>query len=276
MIDLEDLGYEDINKELAARFHLQNREFRAAMLEYTSALWEIETKLKVLNAEFSLHHDRNPIESIKTRLKAPESIINKMKRRGLAMDIASMRQNILDIAGVRIICSFEEDVYYLRDCLANQHDIQIMIEKDYIINPKPNGYRSLHLTIKIPVFFAEALKMVPVEIQFRTIAMDFWASLEHTIRYKKEVAADEMIAGELLACARSSHEMDRKMSYLMKLMEEKRRKLENSKAEDQPVPDPAPTWADQEPEPEEDYTEDYGEDDAEDLADTFFDDLPDE
>lgn len=207
-----------IDNEQVQNLFMQNRLFRRSMLRYQCALMEIETKCKILDAEFSLQHDRNPIESIKTRLKHPLSIYNKMKARDLPMNLEIMENNILDIAGIRIICSFEEDVYYLRDCLAGQDDVEVLIEKDYIKNPKPNGYRSLHLTISIPVFFAEYVDHVPVEIQFRTMAMDFWASLEHTIRYKKDISENAYISEQLLACARSSQVWDQKMAHLMHLL----------------------------------------------------------
>mgnify|MGYP002225900261 FL=1 len=158
------------------------------MLQYRCALKALESRLEILNEEFSLQHDRNPIESMKSRLKSPSSIMNKMQKRGLSLDFPTMQANIMDIAGVRVICSFEEDVFFLAKCLKDQSDIEIITEKDYISHPKPNGYRSLHLTIRLPVFFAEKEIHVPVEIQLRTIAMDFWASLEHTIRYKKKSA----------------------------------------------------------------------------------------
>lgn len=209
-----------IENDQVKTLFLQNRLFHRSMLRYQCALMEIETKAKILDTEFSLDHDRNPIESIKTRLKSPRSIVHKMVTKKLPMNLEIMENNILDIAGIRIVCSFEEDVYYLRNCLAKQDDVEILIEKDYIKNPKPNGYRSLHLTVSIPVFFAETVEHVPVEIQFRTIAMDFWASLEHQIRYKKGYRENDYVAGQLLACAVSSHEWDRKMEKLMQLLEE--------------------------------------------------------
>lgn len=224
MADQIDFGKLDLNQLTAdqvKKVFTESLHFRDLMLRYRCALMEIETKCRVLNEEFSLHNDRNPIESIKTRLKTPASIYRKLKRRGLPMNLAVMEEQILDIAGVRIVCSFEEDVYYLRDCLTRQGDIEVLVEKDYIAKPKPNGYRSLHLTVRVPVYFAEQVCHIPVEIQFRTIAMDFWASLEHTIRYKKDIADDGYIAGELLACAQSSSEWDAKMADLMHLLRDR-------------------------------------------------------
>ena len=171
-----DKGLDDLQCQ---RLLSENLKYQEIMLQYRCALKALENRLEILNEEFSLRHDRNPIESIKSRLKSPSSIMNKMQKRGLPLDFPTMQANIMDIAGVRVICYFEEDVFFLAKCLKDQSDIEIVTEKDYISNPKPNGYRSLHLTIRLPVFFAEKEVHVPVEIQLRTIAMDFWASLEH-------------------------------------------------------------------------------------------------
>ena len=158
------------------------------------------------------------VGKIKSRLKSPSSIMNKMQKRGLPLDFPTMQTNIMDIAGVRVICSFEEDVFFLAKCLKDQSDIEIITEKDYISHPKPNGYRSLHLTIRLPVFFAEKEIHVPVEIQLRTIAMDFWASLEHTIRYKKNLPINAEVETELKECADSSREWDSKMEHLLHIL----------------------------------------------------------
>ena len=182
------------------------------------ALKALESRLEILNEEFSLQHDRNPIESMKSRLKSPSSIMNKMQKRGLSLDFPTMQANIMDVAGVRVICSFEEDVFFLAKCLKDQSDIEIITEKYYISHPKPNGYRSLHLTIRLPVFFAEKEIHVPVEIQLRTIAMDFWASLEHTVRYKKNLPINAEIETELKECADSSREWDSKMEHLLHIL----------------------------------------------------------
>ena len=187
-------------------------------IDYFCTSKALESRLEILNEEFSLQHDRNPIESMKSRLKSPSSIMNKMQKRGLSLDFPTMQANIMDIAGVRVICSFEEDVFFLAKCLKDQSDIEIITEKDYISHPKPNGYRSLHLTIRLPVFFAEKEIHVPVEIQLRTIAMDFWASLEHTIRYKKNLPINAEVETELKECADSSREWDRKMEHLLHIL----------------------------------------------------------
>ena len=200
-----DKGLDDLQCQ---RLLSENRRYQEVMLQYRCALKALESRLEILNEEFSLQHDRNPIESMKSRLKSPSSIMNKMQKRGLSLDFPTMQANIMDIAGVRVICSFEEDVFFLAKCLKDQSDIEIITEKDYISHPKSNGYRSLHLTIRLPVFFAEKEIHVPVEIQLRTIAMDFWASLEHTIRYKKNLPINTEIEAELKECADSSREWD--------------------------------------------------------------------
>ena len=147
------------------------------MAYYRCAIMEVETKFNVLNEEFSLEYDRNPIETIKTRLKSTESIIKKLVRRNFPLTVDSIEANLNDIAGVRVVCSFLEDIYLLADCLLQQDDVKLIQVKDYIKNPKPNGYRSLHLIIEIPIFLKDEKKDMRVEVQLRTIAMDFWASL---------------------------------------------------------------------------------------------------
>ena len=210
-----DKGLDDLQCQ---RLLSENRRYQEVMLQYRCALKALESRLEILNEEFSLQHDRNPIESMKSRLKSPSSIMNKMQKRGLPLDFPTMQAKIMDVAGVRVICSFEEDVFFLAKCLKDQSDIEIVTEKDYISNPKPNGYRSLHLTIRLPVFFAEKEIHVPVEIQLRTIAVDFWASLEHTIRYKKNLPINTKIETELKECADSSREWDSKMEHLLHIL----------------------------------------------------------
>lgn len=179
----------------------RTRPFSELMMHYKSAMLEIQTKLEVLNAEMALHSSRNPFESIKCRLKSPISIVGKMKRKGLPATVEAIENNIYDIAGVRVICSFPSDIYKLAESLMAQDDIKVFKIKDYIKNPKPNGYRSLHLILEIPIFLSTEKKYVKVEVQFRTIAMDFWASLEHKLKYKKEIDEAEDIAAELKQCA---------------------------------------------------------------------------
>ena len=191
-------------------------EFSRLMTYYRCAMMEIETKFNVLNEEYSLAHDRNPISSIKTRLKSFPSISEKLARRGIDNSIEAIEENLNDIAGVRVICSFPEDVYDLVDALLKQDDIELIEKKDYIKNPKPNGYRSLHIIVGIPIFLAHEKRIMKVEIQLRTIAMDFWASLEHQLRYKKDTTFTEKMASELLECAEMSTQLDNKMDMLRK------------------------------------------------------------
>lgn len=195
------------------------RPFAELMTQYECALMEVETKLKVLNAEFSLAFSRNPFESIKTRLKRPMSIMEKMKRKGYELTLGCIEENLYDIAGIRVICSFVEDIYALEKMLLNQDDITLLSRKDYIAVPKPNGYRSLHLLIGIPIFLSDCKKQIKVEVQFRTIAMDFWASLDHKLKYKKDVKNSEEIAMELKECADVISAMDEKMEKIRKKIE---------------------------------------------------------
>ena len=162
----------------------------------------------------SLQHDRNPIESIRTRLKSPESIIEKMLRRNIPFDPKALEEQMFDIAGVRVICSFLKDVYFLEEHLLRQDDVVLVERKDYIENPKVNGYRSLHLIVSIPIFLAGETRLMNVEIQLRTIAMDFWASLEHKLKYKKHIECTDEIMAELKHCAEESAALDVKMQNL--------------------------------------------------------------
>lgn len=191
------------------------------MMNYECALMEIETKLKVLNTEFALQHNRNPFESIKCRLKKPISIIEKMKKKNLDITIENIENNLTDIAGIRVICSFPEDIYTLSELLSNQDDIKVVCIKDYIRNPKPNGYRSLHLIVEVPIFLSNEKKIMKVEVQFRTIAMDFWASLDHKLKYKKDnLKHPEIIAQELKKCADTITAMDYKMQEIRSMLED--------------------------------------------------------
>ena len=181
---------------------------------YQCALMEMETKFNVLNQELSLLYDHNPIESVKSRLKTPESMMEKLVRKGVPLTVESIEANLRDIAGIRVICSFPGDIYMLADCLTRQDDIELIERKDYIANPKPNGYRSLHLIVSIPIFLHNQKRQMKVEVQFRTISMDWWASLEHKIRYKKNVDDPEKIDQELLACAEMGAELDSRMEKI--------------------------------------------------------------
>ena len=186
------------------------------MAYYRCAIMEVETKFNVLNEEFSLEYDRNPIETIKTRLKSTESIIKKLVRRNFPLTVDSIEANLNDIAGVRVVCSFLEDIYLLADCLLQQDDVKLIQVKDYIKNPKPNGYRSFHLIIEIPIFLKDEKKDMRVEVQLRTIAMDFWASLDHKLSYKKDIPEEEakLLRQELLECAQISADLDVRMGEI--------------------------------------------------------------
>ena len=207
---------DDLSEETLTQY----REFSKLMAYYRCAMMEVETKLNVLNQEFSLRYDRNPISSIKTRLKSPLSIRGKLERRGLDVSVESIEQHLNDVAGVRVVCSFPEDVRTIAKALLNQDDVILIERKDYILNPKPNGYRSLHLIVAVPIFLAHEKRTMRVEIQLRTIAMDFWATLEHQLRYKKDVDFTEDMAKELKFCADLSAELDRRMDAIREQIQE--------------------------------------------------------
>lgn len=182
--------------------------------EYKSAIREVDTKLEILSEDFAVRHDYNPIHHIEKRLKTPSSVEEKLHRLECDVTIPSARENIFDIAGVRVVCNFVEDVYDVARMLTSQNDIKVISEKDYIKNPKPNGYRSLHLLIKVPVFLLDGHIDIPVEVQLRTVAMDFWASLEHQLRYKKANDITPTTDIELKACAEVSANLDRRMQKI--------------------------------------------------------------
>lgn len=220
-----------IDKKQEAISFLKNRsdgeiaaimnDAKTLMTYYRCAIHEVETKFRVLEEEFSLRHERNPIESIKSRLKSFDSIREKLERRNLPVSLESIEKNLNDIAGVRVICSFIDDIYLLADCLVGQDDVKLIEKKDYIKFPKPNGYRSLHLIVEIPIFLCNEKKIVRVEVQLRTIAMESWARLEHRMRYKK--AVDEGLlsqtADALLECAEMSNKLDIKMQDIRNIIE---------------------------------------------------------
>lgn len=190
------------------------KNYATLMAYYRCAIMEIETKFNVLNEEFSLQYDRNPISSVKSRLKSPRSIAEKLERHELKFNTENIENNINDVAGIRVICSFQSDVYMLADALLKQDDISLIAKKDYIKNPKPNGYRSLHLIVRVPIFLASEKRLMKAEIQLRTIAMDSWATLEHQLKYKKDVSFSSEMEQELYQCAYLSCELDEKMDIL--------------------------------------------------------------
>ena len=204
LIDLENL----------LRQKDQVNEFRTLMMKYDSALLEVRTKLDVLNKELSLRNNRNPFEAIKMRIKTPLSIYKKLNGKGVDFSIENIDQYISDVAGIRVVCSFVDDIYMLADCLANQDDIRVLQRKDYIDKPKKSGYRSLHLIIEVPIFLVQEKEYMKVEVQFRTIAMDFWASLEHQLRYKNSAKVPDSVRRELFRCAETIAMTDREMEEI--------------------------------------------------------------
>ncbi|MDE6387661.1 MAG: response regulator [Lachnospiraceae bacterium] len=197
--------------EMQAKKLRETEPFNRLMMEYRAAIMEVETRLKVLNEEFSQVYNRNPFESIKSRLKTPTSIYAKMAYKGYPVTVENIRDHLTDVAGLRVICSFPDDIYRLADLLIKQDDFILLRKKDYIRNPKENGYRSLHLILSVPIFLSNEKKYMKAEVQFRTIAMDFWASLEHKLKYKKDIESTEEIERQLRACADSIEALDYQM-----------------------------------------------------------------
>lgn len=215
MIVPEKLSIEQIlNMEHPEEILEQARPFMELMMQYKCAMLEVKTKLEVLNEEMSLKEKRNPFESIKSRLKQPASIVEKLRRYGCPISVRSIEENLHDVAGIRVICSFPDDIYSLAEKLSQQDDIRVVQRKDYIANPKENGYRSLHLVVEVPIFLSDRKKYVKVEVQFRTIAMDFWASLEHKVRYKKNIKNSADIYRDLRLCADSIASADMMMQNI--------------------------------------------------------------
>ncbi|MGM0902617.1 MAG: GTP pyrophosphokinase [Bacillota bacterium] len=191
-------------------------ELTRFMMAYKFALDEMNTKINILKDEFNYIHDYNPIEHVKSRVKSPESILKKVQRKNLDLSLDSIQDEIKDIAGIRVTCSFVSDIYKISEMLQKQKDIKLLDCKDYIKNPKPNGYRSLHLILEIPVFMSDGEQLIPVEIQIRTIAMDFWASLEHKIFYKYNKEVPQSLLTELKEAATTAAELDVKMERINK------------------------------------------------------------
>ena len=200
--------------ETAIRNYEDVDSWKTVMFLYTSALKEVGTKLEILNDEFQHVHSYNPIEHIKTRIKTPESIVKKLKRNGHETSIENMVKYVNDIAGVRLICSFTSDIYKLAEMIGNQTDLKVLSIKDYIKNPKESGYKSYHMLVSVPIFLSDSVVDTKVEIQIRTIAMDFWASLEHQIYYKFEGNAPDYISRDLKECADMVATLDDKMLQL--------------------------------------------------------------
>ena len=192
---------------------LSEDEWSHMLLLYDSAIKEISTKIEILNNEFKISHQYNPIEHISSRLKSMDSIARKLRKRNIELNVNNVMTYVNDVAGIRIICSFTSDIYRIAEAIQRQNDIEIIKIKDYIKNPKPSGYRSLHLIVRVPIFLQNEKCLMKVEVQLRTIAMDFWASLEHKLRYKKEIPEFEKdsLQKELFECAQMINTLDQRM-----------------------------------------------------------------
>lgn len=190
------------------------QQYRELMQLYDAAIREVRTKVEILDAEFRVRYARNPIHHIDTRLKSPASIAEKLRRKGLPQTLESIEANLTDIAGVRIVCNYLEDIYHIANLLTRQQDVELVRRRDYIQKPKESGYRSLHLVVRIPVFLSSHTELVPVEIQIRTIAMDFWATLEHQLRYKSDHETTQKLRIRLQKCAEASARLDKEMQSI--------------------------------------------------------------
>lgn len=188
--------------------------YKELRMMYACALKEVRTKFEVLDVEFNVRYSRNPINAIHTRLKSNQSILEKMQRRRIPFSLENLESRIQDVAGVRVICSYVDDIYRLSEALLRQDDVKLIAQKDYIQQPKPNGYRSLHLIVRVPVFFADQRRDLPVEVQIRTIAMDFWASLEHQLKYKAATQVPDDVREELYQCALAIADIDERMQNI--------------------------------------------------------------
>lgn len=207
-----------IEENYDAVFEEKLQQYNELMAYFKCAMMEVETKFKVLNEEFSLQYDRNPISAIKTRLKTTKSIVEKLHKYNFSVSPESIVENLNDVAGVRVVCSFEKDVYLLAEALLGQDDVELISKKDYIKNPKESGYRSLHLIVAVPIYLVNEKRTMRVEIQLRTISMDTWATLEHQLRYKKNFVFTEEMAEELYTCSKLSADLDNKMDKLRKML----------------------------------------------------------
>ena len=213
----ENMDIKKQDKDSAMEIFEETKQFEELMMMYECAIQEVKTKFEVLDREFSVRYKRNPIAGIESRVKSPMSIYRKLKKNGLEVSVRTITKNLNDVAGIRIICNFIDDIYDIVKLLMRQDDLRIVSIKDYIRNPKPNGYRSYHMIVEIPVFFAKGKQIIRVEVQIRTIAMNFWASLEHQLRYKKNIESIEgieEISQALLEAANTIAETDQKMQEI--------------------------------------------------------------
>ena len=210
-------NHEQFSAEEVAKIYL---EYAKLTKNYSAAIREVQTKLQILDEDFEMMHDHDPIHHMETRIKSIDSILGKLERKGLEVSLESITENLTDIAGVRVICHYVEDIYAVADLLKSHADVEVVKETDYIKTPKANGYRSLHLVVKIPVYFVDGMVKMPVEIQIRTMAMNFWASLEHKLRYKSDGAIPKFIADELKECSEIIAATDLKMQRIHSFLED--------------------------------------------------------
>jgi len=201
-------------QQMSAEFQRMVDEFFTVQCRYQAAIKEVQTKLEILDDEFQMKHRRNPIHHMQSRMKTIQSMMEKLRRKQANVSISSAVDNLTDIAGIRVICSYIQDIYTVANLLTKQDDIRVVKVRDYIKQPKENGYRSLHLVVEVPVFLAEGRVLVPVEVQIRTIAMDFWASLEHSLRYKAQGQVTDDISAELLKTASDIAMLDERMQSI--------------------------------------------------------------
>lgn len=211
---LSDVSSQMIDLTIPEEFFAEAEKMQGLLLYYSYAIKEIRTKLEILNDELAFRTRRNPIESIESRVKRPKSIIDKLRRKNFPVTVDSVYDNLHDVAGVRVICSFIEDIYDVAEMFLQQDDITLIEKKDYIRNPKPNGYRSLHLIVEVPIFLSDRCLRMKVEVQIRTMAMDFWAALEHQANYKKDIEGIDELVKELTECANIINQTDRRMQEI--------------------------------------------------------------
>ena len=216
--ELEELSGSAMAKMTPNQFGQLLKDYFTIQNVYSAAIKEMSTKLEILDSEFHFRYKRNPIHNIQTRLKSPQSIFNKLLKKGLDSDLKTVTDNITDIAGIRVICQYIDDIYTIAELLTNQDDVTVVRVSDYIKRPKENGYRSLHIVVNIPVFFSDRKEHVNVEIQIRTIAMDYWASLEHELKYKNPESVPAEIKAKLLECAETIAETDKKMQDIYRTL----------------------------------------------------------
>lgn len=218
----EELNRESSNQPVDTEAKLKEilQVYAKIKKNYTAAIREVKTKLENLDDDFQLRHKHNPIHHMESRIKSPESILEKLIRRGYDMDTNKIKSQLFDIAGIRVICHYVEDIYTVAELLKSQDDITVVKEVDYIKDPKPNGYRSFHLVVSVPVFFVDRTESIPVEVQIRTMAQDFWASLEHQLKYKADGEIPKFIADELKECSENIANSDLQMQKIHSFLED--------------------------------------------------------